>query len=90
MLIQYEGDLKREDFVYIINADHTVIAKTVVMGPASADDTVIKSGLLPGQNVVVNGADKLLNGSKGFVQTEHSSSTPVKKASNDSRLRSVT
>jgi multidrug efflux system membrane fusion protein len=79
-----------EDFVFLINADHTVIPKTVVMGPASGDDTVIKSGLLPGQHVVVNGADKLINGSKVLVETGHSPGVATKQAQNNSRLRSNT
>ncbi|WP_058535531.1 efflux RND transporter periplasmic adaptor subunit [Legionella saoudiensis] len=62
-----------EDFVYIVNADHTVTTTPVVMGPASGDDTVISQGLAPGQHVVIEGADKLMNGSKIIVQEHHSS-----------------
>jgi membrane fusion protein, multidrug efflux system len=75
-----------EDFVFLINADHTVTSKTVVMGPASGDDTVIKSGLLPGQHVVINGADKLINGSKVLVATGLS----MRQSQKNSRLRSIT
>jgi multidrug efflux system membrane fusion protein len=57
-----------EDFVYVLNKDNTVTAKVIVMGPASEDDTVITSGLAVGQQVVVDGADKLMNGSKIIVQ----------------------
>lgn len=79
-----------EDFVYIINPNHTVTVQKVITGPASEDDTVIKSGLLAGQNVVINGADKLMNGSKVVVKNEHSSSAPVQKKGNNHKVHSVT
>lgn len=71
----------KKDFIYVIHANNTVTAQTVVMGPTSGDYTVIKSGVLPGQKVVVNGADKLMDGSAVFVQNEHSSK-PLQKAGN--------
>ncbi|QEY51223.1 efflux RND transporter periplasmic adaptor subunit [Legionella longbeachae] len=70
-----------EDFVYIINSDHTVTTQKIVLGPTSGDDTVIKSGLLPGKKIVINGADKLINGSKVLIQAEHSQEISVKTAS---------
>jgi len=72
-----------KDFIYVIHANNTVTAQTVVMGPTSGDYTVIKSGVLPGQKVVVNGADKLMDGSAVFVQNQHSSES-VQKAGNKS------
>lgn len=71
-----------EDFVYVLNKDNTVTAKVIVMGPASEDDTVITSGLAVGQQVVVDGADKLMNGSKIIVQAT--------KAMKKTESRSVT
>lgn len=62
-----------EDFVYLVNADHTVTTVPVVMGPASGDDTVISHGLAPGQHVVIEGANKLMNGSKIIVQEHYPS-----------------
>ncbi|PWY54980.1 multidrug transporter subunit MdtA [Legionella qingyii] len=79
-----------EDFIYVLNEDNTVKIQTVVMGPASGDDTVIKRGLLPGQKVVVNGADKLMNGSKVLVQNEHASSVPVQKSQKGLKVNSFT
>lgn len=64
-----------KDFVYLVNPDNTVTVKPVVMGPESGNDTVITRGLAPGQHVVVEGADKLMNGSKIVVQLHH----PAKK-----------
>ena len=57
-----------EDFVYVVNDNNTVTVKNIVTGPMSGNDTVVSSGLAPGQHVVVDGADKLMNGSKVMVQ----------------------
>lgn len=79
-----------EDFVYLLNSNNTVTAKSIIMGPASGDETVIKQGLLPNQKVVVNGADKLINGAKVVVQSTQAPALPLKKASLHSKSRSVT
>ena len=52
------------NYVYVINPDDTVSARTVTIGPANKDETVITSGLKPGEHVVVDGADRLRDGSK--------------------------
>ncbi|MDR3443426.1 MAG: efflux RND transporter periplasmic adaptor subunit [Legionella sp.] len=59
------------DFVYLVNADQTVSTKPIVMGPASGEDTVITSGLASGQQIVVDGADKLMNGSRVELHVPH-------------------
>lgn len=51
------------DFVYLLNADKTVTVHTVETGPVSGSDTVVTKGLMVGQSVIVEGADKLVNGS---------------------------
>ncbi len=51
-------------FVYLLNDDQTVTVKTVELGPANGDRVAIKSGLSPGDRVVIDGADKLRNGAK--------------------------
>src|SRR5499427_977738 len=51
-------------FVYLVNADNTVTVKPVTLGPASAEQIAIQSGLSPGDRVVVDGADKLRNGAR--------------------------
>jgi multidrug efflux system membrane fusion protein len=79
---------QHEDFVYIINANNTVTSQTVVMGPTIDTDTVIKKGISPGQTVVINGADKLMNGSKIFIQ--ESKSPSPKKNNNSSSSHSAT
>ena len=52
------------DYVYVINPDDTVSVRSVTIGPANKDETVITSGLKPGEHVVVDGADRLRDGSK--------------------------
>src|SRR5215470_15958836 len=51
-------------FVYLVNADNTVTVKPVTVGPASAEQIAIQSGLAPGDGVVIDGADKLRNGAR--------------------------
>ena len=55
------------DFVYLLNKNNTVTVKPVKTGPVSGNDTVINSGVVPGQSLVVEGADKLRNGTKVAV-----------------------
>jgi multidrug efflux system membrane fusion protein len=49
-------------FVYLVNADSTVSVKPVELGPVNGDRVAVKSGLKPGDQVVVDGADKLRDG----------------------------
>jgi multidrug efflux system membrane fusion protein len=55
-------------FVYIVNADHTAVIRPVKAGPTEGDDASIDEGLSPGDLVVVEGADRLREGSKVEVQ----------------------
>lgn len=52
------------DFVYLLNPDFTVSTQAIKTGTTFDDSTVILKGLKLGQQVVVNGADKLVNGAK--------------------------
>lgn len=51
-------------FVYVVAEDETVSMQPVKEGPAEGEMTVIEEGLKPGQNVVTDGADKLVPGMK--------------------------
>lgn len=83
-----------EEFVYLLHADETVSIHPVKTGPVSGDETVIVSGLAPGQSVVVSGTDKLKNGAKVAVKQRKqqvNDTLPVKKtAFNHPYARSVT
>ena len=51
-------------FVYIVKPDMTASVQSVKLGPANGDEVSIEEGLSAGQMVVVEGADKLREGSK--------------------------
>jgi membrane fusion protein, multidrug efflux system len=49
-------------FVYVVKADDTVEMRTVVPGPVEGDRASIDSGLKSGETVVIDGVDKLQQG----------------------------
>jgi membrane fusion protein, multidrug efflux system len=55
-------------FVYLINSDSSVAVKPVDLGPQSGERVAVRSGLSPGDRVVIDGADKLRNGAKVVVR----------------------
>lgn len=56
-----QGDLR---IVYVAAADGAVSGRTVSLGPISGGLRVIKSGLTPGDLVVVDGSQRIMPGSK--------------------------
>jgi multidrug efflux system membrane fusion protein len=63
-------------FVYLIKPDNTVTVRVVKLGPAQGDNVSIEAGLAPGEQVVVDGADKLREGAK--VEPVAKDATPGK------------
>jgi multidrug efflux system membrane fusion protein len=55
-------------FVYVVGDDSTVAVRKVTTGPADATNTTIVSGLAVGENVVIDGADRLRDGAKVSVR----------------------
>ena len=51
-------------FVYLVNSDSTVSVRKIVLGVTEGDRVEVRSGLAPGDRVVVDGADKLRDGAK--------------------------
>ena len=51
-------------FVYTVRPDQTASVKPIKLGPADGDDVSVEEGLSAGDLVVVEGADKLREGSK--------------------------
>jgi membrane fusion protein, multidrug efflux system len=51
-------------FVYVVKDDQTVEMRNVVPGPVEGDNASLESGLKPGELVVIDGVDKLQQGSK--------------------------
>jgi multidrug efflux system membrane fusion protein len=57
-------------FVYLVNADSTVSVRKVALGVTDGERVEVRSGLVPGDRIVVDGADKLRDGAKITVRTE--------------------
>jgi membrane fusion protein, multidrug efflux system len=51
-------------FVYVVNANNTVTLRKVTLGPASGELVSVTSGVRPGEQVVIDGVDKLREGAK--------------------------
>lgn len=51
-------------YVYLVQPDNTVKVQVVTAGPTDGVNTVITKGLNPGDEVVVDGVDRLTDGSK--------------------------
>lgn len=52
-------------YVYLLNKERkTVAVQKVKLGPSSGERVAIEQGLSPGDDVVIDGADKLRNGAK--------------------------
>jgi membrane fusion protein, multidrug efflux system len=66
-------------FVYLVNADQTVTVRQVRPGPSEGDETAMDEGLAPGDLVVVEGTERLREGSKVELKGP-GASTPAKPA----------
>jgi membrane fusion protein, multidrug efflux system len=51
-------------FVYVVKPDNTAEVRTIVSTLTEGDDAAVDSGLEPGENVVIDGVDKLQQGTK--------------------------
>jgi membrane fusion protein, multidrug efflux system len=63
-------------FVYLVNADNTVSVRKIVLGVTDGDRVEVTSGLVPGDRIVIDGADKLRDGAKINVRAEADTSQP--------------
>jgi multidrug efflux system membrane fusion protein len=68
-------------FVYVVKADQSVAVRPVTTGVTQGDDISVDSGLAPNELVVVDGADKLREGSHVAVRTKNGGGTPRRDAS---------
>jgi multidrug efflux system membrane fusion protein len=55
-------------YVYVVNADHSVNVRKVMLGAGDANHIVVSSGLAAGEVVVVDGADRLKDGAKVLLR----------------------
>ena len=68
-------------FVYIVNKDNTVSMRTVTTGVTDGDKVQITQGLKPGDTVVVDGADRLRDGSEVILpKGQHGSGSVAQNA----------
>jgi multidrug efflux system membrane fusion protein len=68
-------------FVYLVNDDHTVSLRPVTLGQTQDDKVAIAKGVMSGDTVVVDGADRLRDGAKVLLPGE----TPEPIATNAGR-----
>ncbi len=66
MLIPQQAvqQLLDEYFVYVVNDKSTIQQAKIQLGPTSGNKQIVKSGLKPGEKVVVEGIDKVRPGAK--------------------------
>jgi len=79
-------------FVYVVKEDQTVAVRAVGVGAAQGDDLSIDTGLAPDDIVVVDGTEKLREGSKVEVRNQKgappkSTDAPVPPAGTDKPKR---
>ena len=55
-------------FVYVVKPDNTVAVTPIKIGPAQGERLEVKSGLALGDQVVVDGADKLRDNAKVTIR----------------------
>ncbi len=72
-------------FVYIVKEDQTVTVRPVKLGPTEAETVAILEGLTPKQNLVIDGADKLREGSHVTVIEQGKMQTPAAAPTNRSQ-----
>ena len=63
-----------EYFVYVVNAD-TVAQRKITLGQRIRENVVVKSGLKENEVIVIDGVQKLKDGSKVKVPDSHAAGT---------------
>jgi multidrug efflux system membrane fusion protein len=66
-------------FVYVVKPDNTAEVRNIVSTLTEGDEAAVDSGLEPGENVVIDGVDKLQQGTKVSMRLT-GDSLPTKKA----------
>jgi multidrug efflux system membrane fusion protein len=69
----------RGTYVYIVNEENKAMLRDVVLGPTAGTEQAISKGLQPGEAVVLEGLDRLREGS-GVVVSNETAPTPVTTA----------
>jgi multidrug efflux system membrane fusion protein len=63
-------------FVYVVGAESKVALKPVTVGPTQGDTVAIEKGVAVGEQLVVDGADKLRDGGRVEVVTDAGAARP--------------
>jgi multidrug efflux system membrane fusion protein len=66
-------------FVYVVNEDRTVAVRPITVGVTHGEDTSVNSGLAPDELVVVDGTEKLREGSKVDVRNRNEKPAQVEE-----------
>jgi multidrug efflux system membrane fusion protein len=64
-------------FVYVVGADSTVSVRVVVLDSTQNDQTILTSGVKPGELVVVDGQNQIKPGSKVIVRPTEAAGAPA-------------
>ncbi len=64
-------------FVYVVKGDRTVTVRPIAVGEIQGGEASIKTGLSPGELVVVDGADRLREGTKVELRGQNSGPMPT-------------
>jgi multidrug efflux system membrane fusion protein len=70
-------------FVYVVNDQRVVNLRPVKLGPTDGQRVAVASGLNPGDQVVVDGADKLRDGAKVTLASEVGDASPSSDTTKD-------
>jgi multidrug efflux system membrane fusion protein len=62
-------------FVYVVKADRTATVRAIAVGEVQGGEASIKSGLLPDELVVVDGADRLREGTRVDLRPQSGATT---------------
>jgi len=62
-------------FVYVVKADRTATVRPISIGEIQGGEASVKTGLSPGELVVVDGADRLREGTRVELRAQGSSAT---------------
>jgi multidrug efflux system membrane fusion protein len=65
--------------VYVVSEDRTVAVRPITVGVTLGEDTSVNSGLAPHELVVVDGTEKLREGSKVDVRNQNEKPAQVKE-----------
>ncbi|MFZ0052772.1 MAG: efflux RND transporter periplasmic adaptor subunit [Desulfobaccales bacterium] len=72
-------------FVYVITANQTAVVRQVQLGPSEGDNTSIEKGVSPGERVVVEGAERLRDGSRVEEAAPANGTSPKASAAGNSQ-----